>query len=815
MGALNGKGKAKAGSSGFAASLNFSSSASCSLLALALRLHEAGLGSPGIVLSVTRTPSPRSGRSLNPARRSDKEQMGEDARRTREKGSEKEMAPSFFLIFSELQRSGEFLSSRISDVIAVSSKPDETNGSQDALPAECMEDEFCGAGGQRLEVRGYSSWQPGPRWTPARRHSAAGAGGAEVEADEGKGQKMFPFDREGSVPSSSRVAVRVLVDLPSSASAVIGAIVAGNVSQALPVEPESQWPLHESDRYPVRRPVLTTPPVRLHGGPSPSPLIAVVKPYRPTPVTDSRDPSALGPTPDGERESAASLADDRQVTGNESTLGPPPSTSDLSAPWPAPGGERESAAVPAGHGERESAAALVGHGERESATALVGHGERESAASLADDRQVTGNESALGPTPSTSDLSAPWPAPGGERESAAVPAGHGERESAAALVGHGERESAAALAALVGHGERESDASLADDRQVTGNESALGPTPSTSDLSAPWPAPDGERESAAWPAGHGERESATSPAGHGERESAASPAGHGERESDASPAGHGERESAAALSVIFVLPGLVALAEQLLLGLNCLVLRLLNSPTLHRLSGATATQLTPMESDPSAELRRSADQKLKVEGRRFVQIQSAEQKAVNMFRSLDNKLKMSWKVEVEPPEDMDEIRYDIDPRMMIWKSMTASGEDRKHQKAEEDLDELYHPSLDNLLNDRIQNMDALPADDIRAAPWQEDSHIKNHQKNEEDEDDVDPGFRKPAYEEPEQDWDEVYHKAREELDVYLAPLVAGYEAGAEVRVAHSEPEKDEDALYHPDGQGSPVQMELLSREVRD
>lgn len=185
------------------------------------------------------------------------------------------------------------------------------------------------------------------------------------------------------------------------------------------------------------------------------------------------------------------------------------------------------------------------------------------------------------------------------------------------------------------------------------------------------------------------------------------------------------------------------------------------------------------------------------------------------LRSLDNKVKMSWGVEVEPPEDMDETHYDIDPRMMIWKSMTASGEDKKHRKAEEDLDELYHPSLDNLLNDRIQNLDALPTDDIRAAPWQEDSHIKNHQKNEEDKDDIDPGFSQLASDEPEQDWDEVYHKAREELDVYLSPLVAGYKAGAEVRVAHSEPEKDEDALYHRDDQGSPVQMELLSREVMD
>ncbi|XP_075932947.1 uncharacterized protein LOC142932776 [Anarhichas minor] len=159
---------------------------------------------------------------------------------------------------------------------------------------------------------------------------------------------------------------------------------------------------------------------------------------------------------------------------------------------------------------------------------------------------------------------------------------------------------------------------------------------------------------------------------------------------------------------------------------------------------------------------------------------------------------MSWGVEVEPPEDMDETHYDINPRMMIWKSMSASGEDKKPLKAEEDLDELYHPSMVDLLNVQIQN--ALHAADIRAEPWQEVAYMKNHQEPEEDEDDIDhPSISEVASDEPEQDWDEVYHKAREELDVYLAPLVAGYKAG--------------DELYHRDNQASPVQMELLSREV--
>ncbi|KAK5853954.1 hypothetical protein PBY51_015063 [Eleginops maclovinus] len=180
--------------------------------------------------------------------------------------------------------------------------------------------------------------------------------------------------------------------------------------------------------------------------------------------------------------------------------------------------------------------------------------------------------------------------------------------------------------------------------------------------------------------------------------------------------------------------------------------------------------------------------------------------------SIDDGGKMSWGVEVEPPEDMDETDYDIDPRMKIWKSMTG-GQDKHPLKAEEDLDELYHPSVVDLLQVQFQNRDALPAADIQAEPWQEVANL--NQEPEEDKDNVDhPGFSEAAPSEPEQDWDEVYHKASEELAGYLAPLVAGYKPDAEIRVSNSEPEKDEDELYHHDrDQGSPVQKELLSREV--
>jgi len=180
--------------------------------------------------------------------------------------------------------------------------------------------------------------------------------------------------------------------------------------------------------------------------------------------------------------------------------------------------------------------------------------------------------------------------------------------------------------------------------------------------------------------------------------------------------------------------------------------------------------------------------------------------------TMDDKGKLSWGIEVEPPEDMDETHYDIDPSMKIWKSMTGGGKDKRPLKAEEDLDELYHPPMTDLLRGQIPNLDALRAADIQAEPLQEGADMKHYQEPEEDKDDIDhPEF---GVEEPEQDVDEAYRKAWEQLGGYLAPLVAEYQAGAGVR--YSEPEKDEDELYHRDiqVQNPPVRMEPPRHEVR-
>ncbi|XP_061646966.1 uncharacterized protein si:ch211-217g15.3 isoform X2 [Phyllopteryx taeniolatus] len=140
--------------------------------------------------------------------------------------------------------------------------------------------------------------------------------------------------------------------------------------------------------------------------------------------------------------------------------------------------------------------------------------------------------------------------------------------------------------------------------------------------------------------------------------------------------------------------------------------------------------------------------------------------------------KMPLSVEVEPPQDMDQTDYDIDPKMKIWENVAAMGKDKQVLVAEADLDDVHHPSLQK-----------LPA---------------------EDEDDSE----RPIFsDEPEQGWDEVYHKARAELDGYLAPLTVEYKKmvrhvqpepeeteALELARRHLEPEEDTDDLYHPDVQ---------------
>lgn len=168
---------------------------------------------------------------------------------------------------------------------------------------------------------------------------------------------------------------------------------------------------------------------------------------------------------------------------------------------------------------------------------------------------------------------------------------------------------------------------------------------------------------------------------------------------------------------------------------------------------------------------------------------------------------MSWSVQVEPPQDMDEAEYDIDPRMILWQHVTGTRQDRQPLKAEEDLDVLYHSSMSDLL----QNINTYPATDIQSDTLQEDTNTRYDHREENDIDDIAHSFSgKMAPGKPNQDWDEM----RKVLEGYLAPSVAKSNTGTGVHKAHTEPEGDEDDMYHKDS-NSPVQIEKLQHEARE
>ncbi|KAM4591562.1 uncharacterized protein PAE49_017169 isoform 2-T2 [Odontesthes bonariensis] len=139
--------------------------------------------------------------------------------------------------------------------------------------------------------------------------------------------------------------------------------------------------------------------------------------------------------------------------------------------------------------------------------------------------------------------------------------------------------------------------------------------------------------------------------------------------------------------------------------------------------------------------------------------------------SIDDNGKLTWEVEVEPPEDMDGIHHEIDPRMRIWKSMAGDGQDKQPLKAEEDLDELYHPSLAEL-QDQIQNMD--PPSQIEK----------------------DADKLSPVQIEPEEDMDDLYHKDPIMPALYQEEPRAAAAVDVPFQAKYSEPEEDMDDLYH-------------------
>lgn len=148
------------------------------------------------------------------------------------------------------------------------------------------------------------------------------------------------------------------------------------------------------------------------------------------------------------------------------------------------------------------------------------------------------------------------------------------------------------------------------------------------------------------------------------------------------------------------------------------------------------------------------------------------------FRSIDERGRPAWAVAVEPPEDMDRTHYDIDPNMKIWKSMRGSGQEKKYVKAEEDLDELYHPSTGNFLRGRNQNLDVPPV--VQAEPVIPQMAVK---------------IQARVHLEPEEDMNAVYHKEPVRPVFHQDNIRAAYPVNFPPQ-KHTEPEEDLDMIYH-------------------
>lgn len=172
---------------------------------------------------------------------------------------------------------------------------------------------------------------------------------------------------------------------------------------------------------------------------------------------------------------------------------------------------------------------------------------------------------------------------------------------------------------------------------------------------------------------------------------------------------------------------------------------------------------------------------------------------------MDDNGKMSLGVEVEPPEDMDEIQYNIDPNMRIWESMAESKQDEQPWVVKEDSDELHHPSTADLL----QN---LPEDDFDEEILESEPVMMYGAAAEEDSDDIDDNFfSEVTQEEPEEEWDE--DKARDALREYLEPLVA--KERADMGVQGALPKNDEDDLGSPVRSARQVRLHLQPEEDMD
>ncbi|XP_036403327.1 uncharacterized protein si:ch211-217g15.3 [Megalops cyprinoides] len=152
--------------------------------------------------------------------------------------------------------------------------------------------------------------------------------------------------------------------------------------------------------------------------------------------------------------------------------------------------------------------------------------------------------------------------------------------------------------------------------------------------------------------------------------------------------------------------------------------------------------------------------------------------------------------EVEPPEDMATTDDDIDPDMVIWKAMRAS-RGQKYAVAEEDRDELYHPSMVHMAEAHEQ---LAPEPDEEEGVLGNSPMARLYQRAEPDMDDVFHGFPgaggledPPHVQEPEEDKDDLYHGYMPEHNLQQQPQPKQEQS---VHRVYTQPEEDRDHLYH-------------------
>ncbi|KAF7219898.1 uncharacterized protein si:ch211-217g15.3 [Nothobranchius furzeri] len=155
-------------------------------------------------------------------------------------------------------------------------------------------------------------------------------------------------------------------------------------------------------------------------------------------------------------------------------------------------------------------------------------------------------------------------------------------------------------------------------------------------------------------------------------------------------------------------------------------------------------------------------------------------------RSLHENGKLSWEVEVKPPEDTDGVQYAIHPGMQIWKN---------YPNVKEDLEKLHHPSSAEL---HAQILD--PAAEVPIS-------TKMKQEVVEDRVGIDPVFAEVVKEQPEVVWNEDNKKLGEKF----APLAA--EDKVEVVGIPHQPETDKDEL--PSGSRRATRLYLQPEEDMD